>query len=254
MAKQVKLLGVAIDALSMDQVVEKIGYFIEDRGLHLVVTANPEILDEGTRNKDSMALLQEADLCTADGVGVLLGARMLGEKLPERVTGIELAERLCAESGKRGWRIYLLGSEPGVVDGAERKLREKYPDVNICGRHHGYFRNDPVMKDQVIADVAASEADILLAGLGSPYQENFIKAYQWEMKVPVGIGVGGSFDVFSGRVERAPEWVRNLRLEWLYRIASDPSRWGRALALPRFVLKIAYQRVCEAFAAYKAKN
>lgn len=236
MTQQINILDVPIDVLTLQGAVARIGAFVQEGGPHLVVTANPEIIEHATRHPKMRRLLQSADLCTADGYGVLLAARFIGKPLPERVTGIELAEAICAKSGVQGWRIYFLGSEPGVVDEAVANLQRRYPDMLVAGSHHGYFRGGG--EDAVIKDIAASGADILLAGLGSPYQETFIARYQWEMKVPVGMGVGGSFDVFSGRVQRAPQVFRNLRLEWLYRIATDPKRWRRSVALPRFVLKV----------------
>lgn len=240
MPQRIDVLGIPIDVLTLPQTVARIARFVSDGGLHLVVTANPEIIEHATRKPAMRRLLQSADLCTADGHGVLLGARILGKALPERVTGIELAEAICAQSGRQGWRIYFLGSEPGVVDEAVRNLQARYPDLLLAGCHHGFFRDGG--ENDVIEDIRASKADVLLAGLGSPYQEMFIQRYQWEMQVPVGIGVGGSFDVFSGRVQRAPAWVRRLRLEWLYRIAGDPKRWRRAMALPRFVFKVLKER------------
>ena len=235
------VLGVGIDAVTEKQALDRITGFVREGGPHQVVTANPEILDNATRTPALHDLINRAALVTADGQGVLLAGRILGTPFPARVTGIELAEALCRESAARGLSLYFLGAEPGVVDEAATKMRAAYPGVNICGTHHGYFRNEG--PQAVVEDIKRAKPDVLLVCMGSPYQETFIDAHLAECGVPVGIGVGGSFDVLSGRVERAPEIFIRLRLEWLYRIASDRKRWKRALALPRFVLKVVRQKI-----------
>lgn len=235
------VLGVGIDAVTEAQALDMIQAFVREGGPHQVVTANPEILDNATRTPALHALINRAALVTADGQGVLLAGRILGTPFPARVTGIELAEALCRESAARGLSLYFLGAEPGVVDEAAANMRAQYPGVRIVGTHHGYFRKEGPAA--VLADIKATQPDIVLVGMGSPYQEQFIDKELARLGVPVAIGVGGSFDVLSGRVERAPEIFIRLRLEWLYRIASDRKRWKRALALPRFVLKVLRQKV-----------
>lgn len=235
------VLGVGIDAVTEAQALDMIQAFVREGGPHQVVTANPEILDNATRTPALHALINRAALVTADGQGVLLAGRILGTPFPARVTGIELAEALCRESAARGLSLYFLGAEPGVVDEAAANMRAQYPGVRIVGTHHGYFRKEGPAA--VLADIKATQPDIVLVGMGSPYQEQFIDEELARLGVPVAIGVGGSFDVLSGRVERAPELFIRLRLEWLYRIASDRKRWKRALALPRFVLKVLRQKV-----------
>lgn len=235
------VLGVGIDAVTEAQALDMIQAFVREGGPHQVVTANPEILDNATRTPALHALINRAALVTADGQGVLLAGRILGTPFPARVTGIELAEALCRESAARGLSLYFLGAEPGVVDEAAANMRAQYPGVRIVGTHHGYFRKEGPAA--VLADIKATQPDIVLVGMGSPYQEQFIDEELARLGVPAAIGVGGSFDVLSGRVERAPEIFIRLRLEWLYRIASDRKRWKRALALPRFVLKVLRQKV-----------
>ena len=235
------VLGIEIDAVTEAEALNIITGFVREGGAHQVVTANPEILDNATRNLPLHDLIRRAALVTADGQGVLLAGRILGTPFPARVTGIELAEALCRESAARDLSLYFLGAEPGVVDEAAAKMRAAYPGVKIVGTHHGYFRNEGPA--EVLADITRTQPDILLVGMGSPYQETFIDENLARCGVPVGSGVGGSFDVLSGRVQRAPEIFIRLRLEWLYRIASDRKRWKRALALPRFVLKVLRQRL-----------
>ena len=234
------VLGVGIDVVTEAEALDAISEFVAEGGPHQVVTANPEILDNATRTPALHDLIDQANLVTADGQGVLLAGKILGTPFPARVTGIELAEALCRESGARNLKLYFLGAAPGVVDEAVEKMREAYPDVQIVGCHHGYFRDEG--PDAVVADIRAAAPDVLLVGMGSPAQENFIKDHLEACGAAVGMGVGGSFDVLSGRVERAPEIFIRLKLEWLYRIASDRKRWKRAIALPRFVCKVVGQR------------
>lgn len=240
-----QVLGVAIDAVTENEALDRIEAFVKQGGPHQVVTANPEILDNATKTPDLKRLMNRAALVSADGQGVLLAGRILGTPFPARVTGIDLAEALCRESGKRNLSLYFLGSKPGIVDEAAQKMRAQYPDVQIVGTHHGYFRDEGPKK--VVEDIKACHPDVLLVGMGSPAQECFIRDYLAECGVSVGMGVGGSFDVLSGSVERAPKIFIRLKLEWLYRIATDRKRWKRSLALPRFVFKVIAQRLGKSY-------
>lgn len=234
---RISILGHAIDVITRAEAVEAIVALARRPGAHLVITANPEILEGADRDPAMSALLQKADLVTADGHGVLLAARLLGKSLPERVTGIDLVEDL-ARDGRL--RLYFLGAKPGVARDAACRLSERYPQAQIVGHWHGYFKTHEAA---VLADIRTARPDVLLCGLGAPAQEKWLDAHLAELEVPVGMGVGGSFDVLSGRVRRAPELWQNLRLEWAYRLLSDPRRWRRALALPRFVLKVLKERL-----------
>lgn len=232
---KITILNTAIDVLTRQEALLKIVQFVRDGGTHHIVTANPEILVMADDDPEIHELINKADLITADGYGVLLAARMQKERFPERVTGIELAEDLCALSGRHHLRLYFLGGKPGVAREAALRMHQKYPDIEIVGTWHGYFRTHEA---ELIADIRDAKPDILLCGLGAPLQDQFITRWQSSLGVPVAIGVGGSLDVLSGRVQRAPMIFRKLRLEWLYRIASDRSRWARSFALPRFVWKV----------------
>ena len=179
--------------------------------------------------------IAQASLVTADGQGVLLAGKLLDQPFKARVTGIDLAEALCATSGERGHKIYFLGGKEGISKKAQMAILRRYPNANIVGEHHGYFKNDI---EPLLADLREKQPDILLVAMGSPYQEEFILRYQKLLNIPVAIGVGGTLDVFSGEVKRAPELVQTLKLEWAYRILSDPKRWRRTLVLPKFVLAV----------------
>ena len=230
-----KLFNLEIDNLTLLEALEKIDDLIASGGCHHVVTANPEILYRALSDKGLYETIAQASLVTADGQGILLAGKLLDQPFKARVTGIDLAEALCATSGERGHKIYFLGGKEGISKKAQMAMLRRYPDANIVGEHHGYFKNDI---EPLLADLREKQPDILLVAMGSPYQEDFIVRYQKLLNIPVAIGVGGTLDVFSGEVKRAPELVQTLKLEWAYRILSDPKRWRRTLVLPKFVLAV----------------
>lgn len=230
-----KLFNLEIDNLTLLEALEKIDDLIASGGCHHVVTANPEILYRALSDKGLYETIAQASLVTADGQGVLLAGKLLDQPFKARVTGIDLAEALCATSGERGHKIYFLGGKEGISKKAQMAMLRRYPNANIVGEHHGYFKNDI---EPLLADLREKKPDILLVAMGSPYQEDFIVRYQKLLNIPVAIGVGGTLDVFSGEVKRAPELVQTLKLEWAYRILSDPKRWRRTLVLPKFVLAV----------------
>lgn len=230
-----KLFNLEIDNLTLLEALEKIDDLIASGGCHHVVTANPEILYRALSDKGLYETIAQASLVTADGQGVLLAGKLLNQPFKARVTGIDLAEALCATSGERGHKIYFLGGKEGISKKAQMAILRRYPNANIVGEHHGYFKNDI---EPLLAELREKQPDILLVAMGSPYQEEFILRYQKLLNIPVAIGVGGTLDVFSGEVKRAPELVQTLKLEWAYRILSDPKRWRRTLVLPKFVLAI----------------
>ena len=233
---RIKILGVPFDPLGMEEAVERIASFMAVDQCHLVVTANPETVMKAGEDRELMAILQEAQLVVADGIGIVWAARCLGTPLPGRVPGVELAEALVAQ---RGYRVYLLGGAPGVAAEAARCLERKYPGLVIAGVQHGYFSREE--EEGVVAAVAAARPHLLLVGLGMPKQEKWIYRHRQRLGAAVAIGVGGSLDVFAGKVCRAPDWMCRRGLEWLYRLLSQPQRFFRMLALPRFVLKVLAQ-------------
>ena len=201
-----KLFNLEIDNLTLLEALEKIDDLIASGGCHHVVTANPEILYRALSDKGLYETIAQASLVTADGQGVLLAGKLLNQPFKARVTGIDLAEALCATSGERGHKIYFLGGKEGISKKAQMAILRRYPNANIVGEHHGYFKNDI---EPLLAELREKQPDILLVAMGSPYQEEFILRYQKLLNIPVAIGVGGTLDVFSGEVKRAPELVQS---------------------------------------------
>jgi N-acetylglucosaminyldiphosphoundecaprenol N-acetyl-beta-D-mannosaminyltransferase len=198
-----------------------------------VVTADAAGIVQAQQDPQFMEILRSADLVTPDSAGVLWAAKKKGHPIRERVSGVDLTDELCAMSADKGWRIFLLGSQPGVAELAAEKLRLRHPGCNIVGARHGYF---PSESDEVVAqEIAELKPDILLVAMGIPRQEKFIMKTQEVIRAPVAMGVGGSLDVFSGRAKRAPRLFQKLKLEWLWRLILNPSKISKAKFLPKFV-------------------
>ena len=234
--KQVEILGVNVNSLTMAQAVEAVQQFIAEKKVALVATANAEMLMRSTQDEELKDILNQADLVVPDGAGTVWAAGHLGEPMPERVAGFDLAQELMREAPSRGDRVYFFGSAPGVADKAKAKAEELYPGIQVVGVRNGFFSEAD--EPQIIADIRAAKPDILLAALGVPKQEKWLKKHMQELQVPVSIGVGGTLDVMAGVMERAPLWMQKAKLEWLFRGLKQPSRAGRLLALPKFVLKV----------------
>jgi N-acetylglucosaminyldiphosphoundecaprenol N-acetyl-beta-D-mannosaminyltransferase len=228
----VRILGVPVDRVTMAGALARIETFIQEDRPHLVFTPNPEMLDRAVRDPGLTALFERADLSIADGVLVVLASRWMGRPVPERVTGIDLAGEVLARAAGRGWTVFLLGGRPGVAARAAARVAELYPGVRVAGTRDGYFSDDAAA--EVAAGIRATGALIVVVGMGAPRQERWMAAHGAACGARVLIGVGGSLDVLAGEVARAPVWVRRLNLEWLYRLARQPSRWRRMAALPRF--------------------
>ena len=231
-----EILGVMVDSLTMSQAVERVQQFIDEKKNALVATANAEMLMRTTTDEELKDILNNADLVVPDGAGTVWAANYLGVPMPERVAGYDLAQELMRKAPARGDRIYFFGSAPGVADKAREKALELYPGIKIVGTRNGYFKEDD--EADIIAEIKAAHPDILLAALGVPKQEKWLNKYRQELQVPVSMGVGGTLDVMAGVMERAPLWMQKAKLEWLFRGLKQPSRAGRLMALPKFVLKV----------------
>jgi N-acetylglucosaminyldiphosphoundecaprenol N-acetyl-beta-D-mannosaminyltransferase len=213
----------------MEQTVAEIGRRME-RGVftqHGVVNAAKIV--GVRRDADLCAAILTCDIINADGMGVVLAARILGRPVPERVTGIDLFLRLVAWAAARGEPVFLLGAESGIVAKAAAALRERYPGLRLAGWHHGYFWND---EDALVERIRASGATMLFVGITSPQKERFIHRWRERLGVRFAMGVGGAFDVLAGKTRRAPRWMQRAGLEWLFRLILEPKRlWRRYIVV-----------------------
>lgn len=227
------MLGVPLARIDMEGALAQVDQFVAERSPHMVVTSDSPSIVRTRDDPEYQELVRGADMVTADGRGVVWMARVLGLPVTERVSGVDMVQRICERAGERNYRVYLLGAQPGVAEEAAHVLESRCPGLQVAGTHHGYFT--PEEEPAVVQAVADARPDILFVALGAPRQEKWIRGHQAELQVPVAIGVGGSFDVIAGRVKRAPKWMQRVGLEWLYRVLREPSRLPRAWAVPRLM-------------------
>lgn len=238
--ERVQILGMPVDALTMDACMERVATFVGSGEPHLVVTADSSGIVQAQTDPVLADLYHTADLVTPDSAGVVWAMRRKGRPVPARVSGVDIVDRVCAISADRGWRIFFLGAAPGVAELAAERMRLRHPGCNVVGARHGYF---PPESDAVVAaEVAQATPDILFVAMGIPRQEKFIRATEAIIGAKVAMGVGGSFDVFSGNVRRAPKLLQRMKLEWLWRLAQNPKKIGKVMLLPRFVALVLRER------------
>jgi len=232
---QQEVLGVPVAVVSMDAAVAAIGDLLETPELDLVFTADSQGIYLAQKDAELRAAYRATAFNTPDSNGVAWALRRQGTSVT-RVTGVDLAERLLALCAERGHAIFLLGAAPGVAAEAAENMRAKYPGLIVAGTRDGYWTIDE--EPAVVEEVKASGARLLLVALGIPRQEKFLVKHRGELGARVGIGVGGTFDVWSGRVKRAPRLVQALRMEWLWRVLLNPKKIGKVAVLPRFALRV----------------
>lgn len=231
------ILGVAFDALTLNEAEERADALLRARKGGYIVTANPEIVLHSREDAAYAAAVNGADLVLADGVGDLYAARILGTPLPERVAGSDLTPRLLYRLAERGGSVFLYGARPGVAQRAGEALQSAYPGLRIAGMENGYISDETAL----FAALEREQPDLLLLGLGAPRQELWM-AQNRQRTNAVMIGVGGLLDVFAGDVPRAPEAWQKLGLEWLYRLLREPKRIKRMIRLPKILLLAVRER------------
>ncbi len=229
----VTMLGVPVHRLTMTEVLGRIAALMAEPWLHQLVTANPEFVMKAQQDAAFRRVLQEADVCLADGIGLVWASRWYEQPLPERVPGAELVYHLAEQCARQGWRLYLLGAAPGVAAAAGEILQARYPGLEIAGTFSGSPHPDE--NDAIVQRINESRADILYVAYGAPQQDKWIaRNRQTLTTVRLALGVGGALDFITGKAVRAPGWAQRLGLEWLHRLLRQPWRWRRMLALPRF--------------------
>ncbi|WP_054309659.1 WecB/TagA/CpsF family glycosyltransferase [Mesorhizobium sp. 1M-11] len=221
-----EFLGAPIHALTMAETLSIVDEAMAmRRPLHHVVV-NVAKLVNMRNNAELREDVVSADVINVDGKGVLWGARLCGIKLPERVTGVDVMINVLALCAKRGYRPFLLGAEQHVLDAVESQLAKDHPSLSIAGKRNGYFRTEE--ESEVVQAINDSGADCLFVAMPTPRKERFLKRYRDELTPNFFMGVGGSFDVYGGKVARAPKLVQAAGMEWLFRVAQEPRRlWRR---------------------------
>ncbi len=219
--------------VDMSAALDQIDRFIRTTKPHHVVTADASMFVMAQADESLHEIIAHADLITPDSAGILWAAKRYGRPLRERVSGVEIVEQLCARSASHGYRIFFLGAAPGVAEQAAEKMRAKYPGAQFAGVHHGFFTEGE--NETIVDRIRESHADVLCVAFGIPRQEKWISANRDRLGVPVLIGVGGTLDVLSGNVKRAPRIMQRAKLEWLWRVLKNPRKLNKVLLLPRFV-------------------
>ncbi len=232
------VLDIWTDAVTLEEALEQAVTFVEQGNRpHTILATNPEKNFSVPQNPLLYDCFKNADVLLPDGIGMVLGARFLHGAHLSRVPGCEFMQELCAVSEKRGYRIFIYGGREEVSRKAVDVLRKRLPNIQIVGRCNGYL--PPEKMDDLVDQINATRAEILFLALGSPNQEKWFVTYGARLEhVRVCQGIGGTLDVISGNVKRAPKFFCNLGLEWFYRLCAEPGRWRRQLVLPVFVWRL----------------
>jgi N-acetylglucosaminyldiphosphoundecaprenol N-acetyl-beta-D-mannosaminyltransferase len=233
------ILGSRVDPVGMEEAQQRIAQLLTNHRFAQVVTFGSEMAMLARRDAAYRDAVNAADLVVPDTVGVVIAARLLGKPVRERVAGIELVENVCAACASDGTSIFLLGGAKGVAEQAAAALAQRHPGLKVVGTHDGYFSD--VDDAMVVERIKASGAQLVFVALGFPKQELWVRAHAADLGPVVCIGIGGSLDVISGRLQRAPAAMRKLGLEWLYRLVKEPQRLRRQLALPQFAFLVTGQ-------------
>lgn len=237
--QKVNILNMHFDSLSKEDLVNHLCERIDSSAKTFVVTANPEIVMHGNHDLDYLHIVNHADFVIADGFGVILGSKIIGNEIPERIAGFDLMTKLLEKANEESWSVYFLGAKEEVIDKAVRNIKVKFPKLMIAGWQNGYVN---VHAEEFKQDVASKKPDLIFVGLGFPSQENWVSQSLPYFEKGLFMGVGGSYDVWAGEVKRAPLFWQKLNIEWLYRLIQQPKRWKRMTVLPVFVLKMIKER------------
>ena len=236
MASTIDILSIPIWNVTMEEAVEAAFKCIDEGRAVSIATANAEMVMRSQSDKELAGILQHADLVVPDGAGVLWAAEQQGKRFKQRVTGVDLACSLLREAAARQTAVYFFGGAEGVAKQAAQNIQQQVGKLNMVGTHSGFFT--PEEEGKIIEEIRSGGTQILLVALGVPKQEKWIHDHLYELGPCVCMGVGGTLDVLSGKACRAPKWMQEHRLEWLYRLLKEPTRFKRMLALPRFVAAV----------------
>jgi len=242
--KRLNILGVDFDPVNMEESLEIIDGFIKEKQPHLIVTLGTEMTMMARKDRELTEIINSSHLVVPDTAGIVWSTKLLYSKKIKKVAGISLLEKLAETGSNKGYSFYFLGSKEGIAQTAADNLKNKFTGLNIVGTHHGYFRGKD---EEVIEEIKNLKPDILVIALGVPHQEKWAWKNLKNLGVPVCIGVGGSFDVLSGKLDRAPRWMIDFNIEWLYRLYREPSRFVRMLALPHFMLLVYMDKIKKIF-------
>ncbi|MDO4541360.1 MAG: WecB/TagA/CpsF family glycosyltransferase [Bacillota bacterium] len=232
MEKKVEILGLGVNDVTMEETVTFVADTVGQGGFARILTLNAEMAYLSYNDSQRKSLVNNAELVTPDGSGIMWAAERYGQPIRERVSGIDLTERLLSDSKAKGYKFYCLGAKEEILEAAVKNMETKY-GAYIAGWHHGYFSLEE--SSDIAAKIKETGANILLVAMGFPRQDKWIEDHGKACGVNVAMGIGGSFDVLAGSVKRAPKIWQRMKMEWFYRLIKDPRRFKRVLNLPKFM-------------------
>lgn len=231
-----RILGVNINKITRSEALSTLLSWLDGSEKKILYTPNPEFIMASLKDEEFRDILNKSDLNVPDGIGTVIASKLTDCPLPERVAGYDLLQETFAKIKDSGKTVYFLGGAPSIAERAKKAMEEKHKGLKIVGVHDGYF--DETEEKRIISEINSLCPELLLVGIGFPRQEKWIYNHIGELSVKVAIGVGGSFDGMCGNVKRAPDIFIKLGLEWFYRLIKQPSRIGRMMQLPLFMLKV----------------
>lgn len=233
-----EILGIDVCVTTYKELKQCIKDDIEQNKKSYIVTVNPEKVIKANKDKSLKKILNEAKYQIPDGVGIIYASRIKKGKIKSRITGIDTMDMICALCNDEKFKIFMYGAEEEVIEKAKTNLEKKYKNINICGYINGYEKDTKT----IIKKINDSRADVLFVALGSPKQELFISKNIDNINCKILLGVGGSFDVISGKKKRAPKWMQKKGLEWLYRLIKEPKRFFRQTKIVSFIFEVILEK------------
>ena len=222
MNERIQILGITIDPLTMKETVDAVEqYVLKKHPLHLM-GVNADKINQCHEDEKIKKIVNESGIINADGASVVLASRFLGSPVPERVAGIDLMQNLLELSNKKGYSVYFFVAKEEILQDMLKAFKQRYPDLDVVGYRNGYF--SPEDEEKIQEDIKDKKPDFVFVGITSPKKEYIIQSFMDNGINAVFMGVGGSFDVLSGHIKRAPLWMQKLNLEWLFRVANEPKR------------------------------
>ena len=242
MEDRVKIFGVEIDNLTLDEIGEKTKKLVStsNKNCNLIVAPNVEFIMQAQKDREFFDILKSAKLATPDSIGVILAGKKQKKPFKERIPGQSYLRKVFEVGEKEGWTFYLLGGEGEVAKKAKQHLETLYPKTKIVGYHEGFFADDS--EEKVIEEINSLKPNVLFVAMGAPIQEKWIYENRNKLKVDIAAGQGGTFDYEAGTVKRAPVWMQKCGIEWLWRLIKEPKRIKRMIVLPIFFLKVVFTK------------
>lgn len=244
----IKILGVRINNVDMDETMAKIDGFFESDELNYIYTPNPEIVMRAGRDEEFKKIINSASLNLCDGIGLMIASKLKKKPLKSRVTGYDTSIKILELMNEKHLSLFLLGAKPGIAEKAIERINNDYPNIVIAGYNNGYFNgshNGHASSDEeeaLIQKINDSKTDAIFVGMGAGYQEKFIYYNKDKLKTKLAIANGGVIDVLAGNVKIAPAFIRKIGMEWLYRLIKEPKRFKRQLDIPKFLMKIIFTK------------